>query len=256
MFDSCRVLIIVPAYNEAESIGVVIDNVRTHAPWADVVVVNDGSSDATACIAEARGTFVLNLPYNLGIGGAVQTGYKFAEEQGYDVAIQVDGDGQHPAESIPELLTRLQTGQADMIIGSRFVSERSDYRVPFARLVGIKILSAVISLLSRRPVTDPTSGFRAANRDVIRLLARMYPRDYPEPEAIVLLHREGYVVAEVAVKMNPRSGGTSSISLLDGLFYVVKVLLAIAIDMVRPLDGLARSSSHASSSTQSEEEMV
>jgi glycosyltransferase involved in cell wall biosynthesis len=251
-----RVLVIIPAYNEEDSLSHVIDSVRANAPCADIVVVNDGSVDATASIARGKGVILLNLPYNLGIGGAVQTGYKFADERGYDVAVRIDGDGQHPAQAIPELLSKLQIGRADMVIGSRFVSGRSEYRVPFTRLAGIKILSGVISLLSRRPVTDPTSGFRAANRDVIRLLARMYPRDYPEPEAIVLLQREGYSIAEVAVEMNPRSGGTSSISLLDGLFYIVKVLLAIAIDMVKPLAGLARSSNSASSSTQSEEEMV
>jgi glycosyltransferase involved in cell wall biosynthesis len=250
------VLVIIPAYNEEDSLSHVIDSVRASAPFADIVVVNDGSVDATASIARAKGVMLLNLPYNLGIGGAVQTGYKFAKEQGYDVAIQVDGDGQHPAEEIPKLLRRLQSGQADMVIGSRFVSARSDYRVPFARLVGIKILAGVISFLSRQPVTDPTSGFRAANRDVIRFLARMYPRDYPEPEAIVLLQKEGYSIAEVAAEMNPRVGGTSSITLLDGLFYIVKVLLAIAVDMVKPSAGLGRSSQGARSSTQSEEETV
>jgi glycosyltransferase involved in cell wall biosynthesis len=250
------ILVIIPAYNEEDSLSSVIDSVRVNAPFADIVVVNDGSIDATPSIARAKGVMLLDLPYNLGIGGAVQTGYKFAEEQGYDVTVQVDGDGQHPAEAIPELVRRLQARQADMVVGSRFVSGRSDYRVPFTRLVGIKILAGVISLLSRQPITDPTSGFRAANRDVIRLLARMYPRDYPEPEAIVLLRKEGYSIAEVAVEMNPRVGGTSSITLLDGLFYIVKVLLAVAIDVVKPPAGLQRSARYASSSIQSEEETV
>jgi glycosyltransferase involved in cell wall biosynthesis len=177
---------------------------------------------------------LLDLPYNLGIGGAVQTGYKFAIGQGYDVAVQVDGDGQHPAEGIPSLLDALASNQSDMAIGSRFVSGRSDYAVPFARLVGIRILSAVISLLARQRITDPTSGFRAVNQSAMQLLAHMYPRDYPEPESIVLLRQEGYSITEVLVQMNQRIGGISSITLLDGLFYVVKVLLAILIDMVKP----------------------
>ncbi len=235
-----RTLVIIPAYNEEESLSCVIDSVHASVPFADVVVVNDGSVDKTASIAHAKGVILLDLPYNLGIGGAVQTGYKFAAARGYDIAVQVDGDGQHPAEEIPRLLSVLQAGQADMVIGSRFVSGRADYGVPLARLVGIKILSAVISLLSRQRVTDPTSGFRAVNRNVIRLLARMYPRDYPEPEAVVFLCKEGYSIVEVPVEMNQRIGGVSSITLLDGLFYIVKVLLATAIGMVKPPIGPER----------------
>jgi glycosyltransferase involved in cell wall biosynthesis len=256
MCSDRRVLIIIPAYNEAESIGGVIDGIKNHAPWADIVVVNDGSLDATARIAEAKGAFVLNLPYNLGIGGAVQTGYKFASDQGYDIAVQVDGDGQHPAEEIPKLLSVLQTEQADMAIGSRFVSGCSGYQVPFARLVGIKILSAFILLLSHQRITDPTSGFRAVNRDAIRLLARMYPRDYPEPEVVVLLYRAGYSIAEVPVKMNQRVGGTSSITLLGGLFYIVKVLLAIAIDIVKLPAGPKTPSGCVTPAARSEEEVI
>jgi glycosyltransferase involved in cell wall biosynthesis len=251
-----RALVIIPAYNEEDSLARVVDSVRANAPFADIAVVNDGSSDRTASIARAKGVVLLDLPYNLGIGGAVQTGYKFAAAQGYAVAIQVDGDGQHPAEEIRELLRVLRTGQADMVIGSRFVAGRPDYDVPLARLVGIRILSAVISLLSRQRVTDPTSGFRAVNRDVIRGLARMYPRDYPEPEAIVLLRKAGYSIAEVPVRMNPRAGGTSSITLFDGLFYVVKVLLAIAVDMVKSPSELERSAGHGHASGCREEEVV
>lgn len=235
-----RVLVIIPAYNEEDSLVHVIDNVRANVPFADIVVVNDGSVDQTASIARMKGVILLDLPYNLGIGGAVQTGYKFAAEQGYDVVIRVDGDGQHPAEEILKLLEALRTGQTDLVIGSRFVSRWSNYSLPFVRLMGIKILSVVVSFLSRQRITDPTSGFRAVDRDAIRFLARTYPRDYPEPEVIVLLYKEGYSITEVPVKMNQRIGGISSISLLDGLFYIVKVLLAIAIDMVRPSSGLGR----------------
>jgi glycosyltransferase involved in cell wall biosynthesis len=251
-----RVVVIIPAYNEEDSLSHVIDNVRASAPFADIVVVNDGSVDETASIARARRVILLDLPYNLGIGGAVQTGYQFAVEQGYDVAVQVDGDGQHPAEEIPKLLSVLRTGQADMAIGSRFVSGCSGYQVPFARLVGIKILSAFIFLLSRQRITDPTSGFRAVNRNAIRLLARMYPRDYPEPEVVVLLYRAGHSIAEVPVKMNQRVGGTSSITLLGGLFYVVKVLLAIAIDIVKLPAGPKTPSGCVTPAVSSEEEVT
>jgi glycosyltransferase involved in cell wall biosynthesis len=238
--DGGRALVIIPAYNEEDSLANVIDNARANVPFADIAVVNDGSIDRTPIIAREKGVILLDLPYNLGIGGAVQTGYKFAAEQGYDVAVQVDGDGQHPAEEISKLINSVQSGRSDMAIGSRFAAGQSDYSMPLARLVGIKILSTVISLLARQRITDPTSGFRAVNRDVIRLLARMYPRDYPEPEAIVLLRRERYSIAEVPVRMNQRIGGISSITLLDGLFYVVKVLLAILIDMVKSPTGLKR----------------
>jgi glycosyltransferase involved in cell wall biosynthesis len=237
---SCRALVIIPAYNEEDSLAHVIDCVRASAPLVDIVVVNDGSMDRTASIAREKGVILLDLPYNLGIGGAVQTGYKFAADRGYDIAIQVDGDGQHPAEEIPKLIDILQGKRSDMAIGSRFVAGRSDYNTPLARLVGIRMLSAGISLLARQRITDPTSGFRAVNRDVIRLLARMYPRDYPEPEAVVLLLRAGYSIAEVPVRMEQRLGGISSITLLNGLFYVVKVLLAIAIDIVESPTGLEK----------------
>lgn len=235
-----KIMVIIPAFNEEESLSHVIGNVRAHAPSAHIVVVNDGSVDRTATIARQEGVILLDLPYNLGIGGAVQTGYKFAAEQDYDIAVQVDGDGQHPAEEIPNLLRALCHDQTNMVIGSRFTAGKPDYRVPFSRLVGIKLLSAFISILSQRRITDPTSGFRAVNHEAIQFLARMYPRDYPEPEAVVLLHRAGYSVAEVPVRMEQRFGGISSITLLDGLFYVVKVLLAIAIDMVKPPTGLER----------------
>ena len=227
-----KVLIIVPAYNEAQSIGAVIDSIRTNAPWADIVVVNDGSRDATAQIAEARGAFVLNLPYNLGIGGAVQTGYKFAAEMGYDIAVQVDSDGQHPASEIGRLVRALDEHQVDVVIGSRYLENRG-YKTPLTRLLGIKLVGRVVSLLIGQRVTDTSSGFRAANRRVIHLFARLYPRDYPEPESLVLLHHHEFNIKEIPIPMNQRIGGRSSISFVTGIYYVIKVLLATVMDVFK-----------------------
>jgi glycosyltransferase involved in cell wall biosynthesis len=224
-----RTLVVIPAYNEAQCLGHVIDSIRAHVPWADIVVVNDGSQDATPDIARSKGVFLLNLPYNLGIGGAVQTGYKFAAWRGYEVAVQVDGDGQHPPSEIERLVHNVTTTDANMVIGSRYLAS-SEYNTPFSRLVGIRILSSVVSLIAGQRVTDTTSGFRAIDRRTIHFLARMYPRDYPEPEVIVWLRREGFQIAEVPVCMKERIGGISSISLVKGLYYVVKVLVATVID--------------------------
>lgn len=223
-----RTLIIVPAYNEAECIAYVIDSIRAYVPWADIAVVNDGSHDATPDIARSKGVVLLNLPYNLGIGGAVQTGYKFAARMGYEIAVQVDGDGQHPASEIERLVTTLMNTDANMVIGSRYVG-KAGYDTPFSRLVGIRILSAVVSLLIGQRVTDTTSGFRAIERKTICFLARIYPRDYPEPEAIVLLRQHGFRIVEVPVSMRQRVGGVSSISHLKGLYYMIKVLLATVV---------------------------
>lgn len=225
-----RTLIIIPAYNEKESIARVIDSVRSHAPWADVAVVNDGSRDETADVARAQGVILLDLPYNLGIGGAVQTGYKYAARMGYQVAVQVDGDGQHPADEIQGLVETLVETGANVVIGSRYVA-KSRYDMPFLRLVGSRILATVVSLLVGQRVTDTTSGFRAVDRKTIRLLARYYPRDYPEPEVIVLLSRQGFKIAEVPVSMQQRLAGESSISRVRGIYYMVKVLLAMVVDV-------------------------
>jgi glycosyltransferase involved in cell wall biosynthesis len=225
-------LVIIPAYNEADSIGLVIDKIREYAGEADIVVINDGSEDDTSVIAEAKGVNVLNLPYNIGIGGAVQTGYKFALEMGYGIAIQVDGDGQHPADSINKLIDGIKNNEADMIIGSRYI--QGDVRESsMIRATGKWILAKIISLLTGQQVTDSSSGFRAANRKTIKLLARMYPRDYPEPESIVFLVRENFQVKEIPVKMTERSTGQSSITLLKGVYYVIKIVLATIIDMFK-----------------------
>ena len=223
---------IIPALNEAASIAHVIELIHEHAPWADVAVINDGSSDRTGAIAEACDAIVLHLPHNVGIGAAVQTGMIFAARYGYEVAVQNDGDGQHDPREIPLLVGDLLESGADLVIGSRYIEDRG-YITPRVRRLGIVILARVISWMTRQRFTDPTSGFRASNRRTIRLCARMYPHDYPEPEAVVLLHRAGLRLREIPVTMNPRYGGKSSITPLKSALYMIKVLLAILIDLLR-----------------------
>jgi len=228
--DHKKTLIIIPAYNESKTIGSVIDDVRKYVSSADIAVVNDGSLDDTGGIAERKGVFVLNLPYNLGIGGAVQTGYKFAAEKGYEIAVQVDADGQHPPQAIPALIESVHDDEADMVIGSRYI-ENEDREPSLTRSLGKSLLSGVVSFLAGQTITDSSSGFRAMNRRVIHLLASRYSRDYPEPESVILLVREKFRVKEIPVRMNQRLAGKSSITLSKGLYYVIKVIVATVIDM-------------------------
>lgn len=225
-----KLLIVIPAYNEEGAVGKVVEEVKRHLPQADVLVVNDGSIDLTSDKAKIAGATVLELPFNLGIGGAMQAGYKYAYEKGYDIAIQVDGDGQHDPKEIPNLLRALEEKQVDMAIGSRFIDDSTEYRSSMMRRVGIAFFSKVISMIVGQKITDPTSGFRAANRKVIRLFASSYPQDYPEPEALVFLSKSGLKVAEVSAIMNQRYAGESSITKIRSVYYVVKVLLAILVD--------------------------
>lgn len=223
--------ILVPAYNEEETIRSVVREAREAMPAALVVVVNDGSRDGTSAAARAEGAVVLDLPCNLGIGAAVQTGYQYALRRGCRTAVQVDGDGQHIPSEIPRLLGPLAEG-ADLVVGSRFV-EPGDYRAPWMRRLGIIFFSSAVTLLTGRRFKDTTSGFRAANRRVIEYFARHYPSDYPEPEAILLLSRAGFVVREVPARFRERGGGRSSITPLDGFFYMGKVFLALVMGTLR-----------------------
>jgi len=227
-----RTLVIVPAYNEEESLPGVIRDLREHIRSADILVVNDGSKDATARIAQEAGVAVLNLPFNLGIGGAMQAGFLYAEHECYDVAVQFDGDGQHLATEIDKLLRHVREGNADLVIGSRFL-DQGKYNTSVYRKSGIWIFSTILSRILGIRVTDSTSGFRAANRRVIEFFARTYPDDYPEVEALVLLHKAKLSMVEVAVHMRERTGGTSSITPLRSVYYMIKVLLAIFIDMLK-----------------------
>ena len=222
-----RVLAIVPAFNEEDSIEQVIAELRAITPVIDVLVVDDGSSDGTARRARVAGVRVARLPFNVGIGGAVQTGYRMAWTEGYDVACQVDGDGQHPADQLPRLLSGISAG-ANYVVGSRFV-EQTDYRPSRSRRGGMLVLSWVVSKIVGRPVTDTTSGFRAADREAIRLFAGHYPHDYPEVEALVMAARDGLRVSEVSVDMRDRMAGRSSITPLRSVYYMFKVLLAVGV---------------------------
>lgn len=224
-----KTLVIIPAFNEEGSVGKVVEEVKTQFPGMDVLVVNDGSSDRTSEIAQSGGAIVLNLPFNLGIGGAMQAGYKYAFEKNYDIAIQVDGDGQHDPKEIPKLLRVLEEKKIDIALGSRFIGD-SEFKSSVMRRLGISIFSKVISLIVGQKITDPTSGFRAANRKTVRLFALDYPQDYPEPEAVVLLHQCGLKMEEVSAGMNERYAGESSITKIRSIYYMVKVLLAIFVD--------------------------
>jgi glycosyltransferase involved in cell wall biosynthesis len=227
-----RALVIVPAYNEAERIGWVIRDLRRHAPWADVLVVNDGSRDATSERARSAGAKTIDLSANLGIGGAVQTGYRYAFEHGYDFAFQFDGDGQHRARRLPDLVRPLMDGEADLVVGSRFLRPRGTTATGM-RLVGIKFISLLVSCLLRRRITDPTSGFRAAGRRAICLFAKDYPQDYPEPESLVQVRRQGLRAREVPAAMRRRLRGNSSIGPWSGGYYMAKVALAVVMQGVK-----------------------
>ena len=229
-----ELLVVVPAYNEEHSIAAVIADLRRLDLPLDILVVNDGSLDNTSMEARATGqAMVVYLPKNLGIGGAVQTGFKYAARHGYCRVIQFDGDGQHLAGEIPGLLTGLDAGKVDMVIGSRFLERRAGYRSTFVRRLGIRLFAAVNSLLIGQRITDNTSGFRAYNRRAIEFLARHYPVDYPEPEAVILLGRNGFCIAEVPARMAERQAGASSIAGIRGGYYMVKVLLAILMTSLR-----------------------
>lgn len=229
--ENPRCLIIVPAYNEGDSIGKLIDRLQRALPLMDVLVVDDGSTDSTVREASSKSR-TLSLPFNLGIGGAMQTGYRYADLNGYDIAIQVDGDGQHRPCEVMKLVKTLTDGEADLVVGSRFADE-GHYRQTALRSFGSLVLRSLLRVLGGRDITDCTSGFRAANQKVIRAFAHWYPEDYPEPEVILLLHRAGYRVAEVPVSMRQRRNGASSISSLKGIFYVLKVSLCLLLDMAR-----------------------
>ena len=228
-------LAIVPAYNEAAAVGDTVRDLRIHASDFDVLVVDDGSTDATSENARNAGATVIRHPFNLGIGGTVQTGYQYALEHGYDVAVQVDGDGQHDATHVYDLLQRLHSEQGlNMVTGSRFMDSGDDgYRSSMPRRLGIRIFARVLSLIVGRAVTDPTSGLRMVDRRGIELFARDYPHDYPEVEAALLLHFHRLRGAEVPVRMRPRASGVSSINPTRSVYYMVKVLLAILVGMLR-----------------------
>jgi glycosyltransferase involved in cell wall biosynthesis len=228
-------LAIVPAHNEAGAVGPTVAEIHRWAPDFDVLVVDDGSTDATAARAREAGATVLAMPFNLGIGGAMQAGYLYAREHGYEVAVQVDGDGQHDPRYIKDLSARLASDPAlDMVTGSRFLDTDGDgYRSSAARRIGIRVFSSVVSRITGRRVTDPTSGFRMTDRRGIELFARDYPHDYPEIEAILLMHAHRLNSCEIPVTMRARTSGSSTISSSQSIYYMVKVLLAVFVGLFR-----------------------
>jgi glycosyltransferase involved in cell wall biosynthesis len=228
--EAPRCLAIVPAFNEADSIAEVVSEIRDFDREIEVLVVDDGSTDATAALADAAGARVVRLPINLGIGGAVQAGFLYAYEHGFDLAVQIDGDGQHDARELELLLEPIFAGRADLAIGTRFAGRRS-YRAPLARRIGIGLFATLVSLRVRQRMTDTTSGFRAVNRRGIRLFAADYPHDYPEVESVVTAARGDLRFCEVPVEMRQRAGGKSSITAFRSFYYVVKVLLALFVGL-------------------------
>ena len=227
-----RKIAVVPARNEEANVAEVVQGIHAVDPDFEVVVVDDGSEDRTAAVARAAGAHVVRLPFNLGIGGAVQTGFRYALEHGFDVAVRLDGDNQHDPEELAALLGPVLSGEADIVVGSRFLGG-GEYRPPFARRVGIRLFARVVSLLVRQRVTDTTSGFQALNRRGIALFAADLPHDYPEVEATVMVFKHRLRLKEVPVHMRERAEGSSSITALRSIYYVVKVLLALFVGLFR-----------------------
>ena len=223
-----KILVIIPAYNEQDSIINVINKLKNDCPRADYVVINDCSKDNTLSVLKENNTSFVDLPINLGIGGGVQTGYKYALENGYDIAIQIDGDGQHDTAYLDKVIAPIEEGVADIAIGSRFI-DKEGFQSSGMRRAGIKFLSALIKICCGTKVRDVTSGFRAVNRKYIKMYAYDYPTDYPEPEAIVQASVDGARIAEVPVIMKERETGQSSIYAWKSIYYMIKVSLAIII---------------------------
>jgi glycosyltransferase involved in cell wall biosynthesis len=228
-----RIVAIVPAWNEAGAIGDVVDEILAFDAAIRVVVIDDASDDDTAAVAERHGATVLPLLFNVGIGGAVQTGFRYARDEGYEVAVRLDGDGQHDAAELEKLIAPIRDDEADLVIGSRFVDPGGGYRPPFARRMGIRVFAGLVSLLGGQRVTDTTSGFSAMNRAGIELFATEYPHDYPEVEATLVALRSGLRLAQVQVEMRERQAGTSSITFVRSLYYIVKVMLALLVASLR-----------------------
>ena len=230
---SPKVLIIVPAFNESGNIGRAISDIRKQNLPVDILVIDDGSTDITAQEAVAAGVKVVSLPFNLGIGGAVQTGFQYALQYDYAMAVQMDGDGQHDAAFLEKLITPILEDKVDMVVGSRFMESNDGFKSSFSRRIGINFFVRLINGLTGLNITDPTSGFRAHNQKIITAFAKNYPQDFPEPEAIVVAKRLGARIGEVAVLMRKRTEGQSSIRQLKSLYYMVKVTFAILLHMIR-----------------------
>jgi len=226
-----KVLIIMPARNEEKNIGAVLARLKKVVPSADILVVNDASTDRTEEVALKAGAKVVNLPVNLGYGGAVQTGFKYAARKGYDAVVLMDADGQHDPDSVPDLLKALR--EADFVLGSRFLGH-CRYKIPLARRVGMWFFSKVVKLVTGQTITDPTSGFQAMRREVVAFLTGdHYPVDFPDADVLILLHKSGFRIKEIPVTMHQRLHGASMHSELKAFYYVFKMTLSILATLMR-----------------------
>jgi glycosyltransferase involved in cell wall biosynthesis len=230
-----KVLIIIPAFNEEETIVTVIEGLKNECRGFDILVVNDASTDATSALAHStKLATVVDLPVNLGIGGAVQTGLRYANRHNFDCAVQFDADGQHRAVDVPLLVNLVLSGECDVAIGSRFVGDSKMYGTDILRRMGIRVFEFISILLIRKRIRDHTSGFRAFNKEAISFIMREYPVDYPEPEIVVLLARNKFRIKEIFTQMYSRQGGVSSIPVYKGPYYMLKVLIAMVMACIRP----------------------
>ena len=228
-----KILVIVPAFNECGNIGRTVKEIRQMTKDVDILVINDGSLDSTAVEAYEAGGMVVSLPFNLGIGAAVQTGFKYAQEHQYDIAVQIDGDGQHDASFLEKIVSPIRRDEAVMVVASRFLEKTGGFRSSFSRRVGINFFVHLINGLIGVKVSDPTSGFRAYNNRMIALFSEYYPHDFPEPEAIVVAQQAGARIVEISVVMRAREAGNSSIRYFKTIYYMIKVTMAILLHMIR-----------------------
>jgi glycosyltransferase involved in cell wall biosynthesis len=230
--DAAKILVIVPAFNEGQTLRSVLSGIRSSFPHADILTVNDGSTDSTSHIIKQEGVLLLEHPYNMGIGATMQTGFLYALRNGYNIVIQVDGDGQHPPEFLSSLIKPLMAGQSNLVIGSRYLMDGGFKSTPLRKL-GIRFFTFLVWMFTGKRATDPTSGFRAMDRKTLELFSKEYPPDYPEVEALISAYKKGLLFQEVPVTMRQRQGGASSIRILSALYYMVKVTLSISIGFFR-----------------------
>jgi glycosyltransferase involved in cell wall biosynthesis len=235
MYRTERIMALIPAYNEEETISRVVEEVRCFLPQADIVVIDDCSTDRTSDVARAAGASVVRIPSNLGIGGAVQTGLKFARTYKYDIVIRLDGDGQHDPQDIPALFSAIKSGKADAVFGSRFMGKDSTMTIPISRRLGIKTFAFLVTVLTRQKATDTTSGYMGLNKYAIDILADYLPQDYPEVEGRVLLHKAGLTTLELPAHMRSRMAGISSINGWRSIYYAVKVSIAALIGAMKDI---------------------
>jgi glycosyltransferase involved in cell wall biosynthesis len=235
-----NIMVLLPAFNEAGAIGHVIEGVQQVLPQADIVVIDDCSTDNTVQVARNAGATVVCIPCNLGIGGAVQTGFKFAREKNYDVVIRLDGDGQHDPNEVPTLYAALSSGRADAVFGSRFIGKDSDMKIPIGRRLGIKTFAFLVTILTRQRATDTTSGFMCLNRYAVGMLADYLPQDYPEVEGRIILHKAGLKTLELPVLMRSRIAGMSSINNWRSIYYAFKVSVAALIGAMKDIPAVQK----------------